>query len=94
MNHQSNRQIPWVQTGAGVLWTARRFPQSDGYAGTNTSYFNFTPQVGIGESVFARKNQSLNFGMRVVECTNLNLGQYNPGVPYVLNFSIGYSWWK
>jgi hypothetical protein len=25
---------------------------------------------------------------------NAGLGEINPGVPYTLNFSIGYSWWK
>jgi lipid A 3-O-deacylase len=94
MGHNSNGHIPWLQAGAGVLWTALRFPQGDGYPGTNTSIFNFTPQVGVGEDLFVKKNQSLNVGMRVVQYNNAGLGEINPGVPYTLNFSVGYSWWK
>jgi lipid A 3-O-deacylase len=94
MNHNSSRHIPWLQAGAGVLWTNERFPQGDGYAGTNTSIFNFTPQVGVGENLFVKKNQSLNVGMRVIQYNNAGLGEFNPGVPYTLNFSVGYSWWK
>jgi hypothetical protein len=93
-NHDSSRHIPWLQAGAGVLWTNGRFPQGDGVAGTNTSIFNFTPQVGVGENLFVRKNQSLNIGMHVIRYNNLGLGEINPGVPYTLNFSLGYSWWK
>jgi hypothetical protein len=44
--------------------------------------------------MFVKKNQSLNVGMRVVQYNNAGLGETNPGVPYTLNFSIGYSWWK
>jgi lipid A 3-O-deacylase len=94
MNHNSNRNIPWLQAGAGVLWTAHIFPQGGGYPGSYTSIFNFTPQLGIGENLFVKKNQSLNIGMRVVQYGNAGLGETNPGVPYTLNFSLGYSWWK
>jgi lipid A 3-O-deacylase len=93
MPHNSNRHIPWLQAGAGVLWTNGKFPQGYGYAGTNTSTFNFTPQVGVGENLFVKKNQSLNVAMRVIQYNNANLGEINP-VPYTLNFSVGYSWWK
>ncbi len=91
---KSDRTVPWLQAGAGVLWTAKTFPQGGGYPGSYTSNFNFTPQVGIGEDVFVRKNQSLNVGMRVVGYGNFGLGEYDPGVPYTFNFSVGYSWWK
>jgi len=94
MNHNSNRNVPWLQAGAGVLWTAHIFPQGLGYPGSYTSIFNFTPQVGVGESLFVKKNQSLNVGIRLMNINNEGLGEYNPGVPYTLNFSIGYSWWK
>ena len=77
-----------------MLWTAKRFPQGEGFPGTNTSIFNFTPQLGAGEDLFVRKNQSLNLGVRVVQYNNAGLGEFNPGVPYTLNFSIGYSWWE
>jgi lipid A 3-O-deacylase len=94
MGHNSNRHVPWLQAGAGVLWTAKRFPQGLGFPGNDTSIFNFTPQVGVGENLFVKKNQSLNVGTRVVQYNNAGLGEYNPGVPYTLNFSLGYSWWK
>jgi len=94
MSHNSNHRIPWLQAGAGVLWTASNFPQGGGYPGSYTSIFNFTPQVGVGENLFVKKNQSLNVGMRVIQYNNAGLGEINPGVPYTLNFSIGYSWWK
>jgi lipid A 3-O-deacylase len=94
MEHNSNRHIPWLQVGFGVLWTAQRFPQGEVFPGTHTSYFNFTPQLGVGEDLFVKKNQSLNVGVRIINFNNEGLGEINPGVPYTLNFGIGYSWWK
>lgn len=94
MNHNSNRHVPWLQAGAGVLWTSQRFPQGEAFPGTHTSYFNFTPQLGAGEDLFVKKNQSLNVGVRAVQYNNAGLGEINPGIQYTLQFSIGYSWWK
>ncbi len=93
MNHNSNRQIPWLQFGAGVLWTNHIFPQGGGYPGSSTSFINFTPQVGLGDNLFVRKNQSLNVGVRIIQYNNAHLGEVNP-VIYTVNFGIGYSWWK
>jgi len=94
MNSNSKRYVPWIQAGAGVLWTTHNFPQGHGRPGTYTSIFNFTPQVGVGENLFVKKNQSLDIGFKAINYNNEGLGEINPAVPYTLQFSLGYSWWK
>jgi hypothetical protein len=91
MRRDTSRSLPWAQLGGGVLWTNHFFPISS--AG-KTSVINFTPQLGIGQSVFIKKNQSLDFAIKAVHISNAGLGDHNPGVNVTLQFSAGYSWWK
>jgi lipid A 3-O-deacylase len=93
MKRDSSRIVPWVQLGSGLLWTARPFPQGEG-PGYYTSRINFTPQVGVGQNIFTKKNQSLNMAVKAVHISSAGLGEYNPGVIVSLQFSLGYSWWK
>lgn len=93
MQRESSRIVPWVQLGSGLLWTARPFPQRGG-PGYYTSRINFTPQVGIGQNIFTKKNQSLNMAVKAVHISSAGLGEYNPGIIVSLQFSLGYSWWK
>jgi lipid A 3-O-deacylase len=90
---QSKRFVPWFQLGSGLLWTGQNFPQGKG-PGAETSRINFTPQIGFGESIFTKKNQSLDLALKVVHISSAGLGEYNPGVNLTLQFSLGYSWWK
>lgn len=94
LKHESSRFVPWTQLGWGVLWTTQRFPQEAPDLVEYTSHLNFTPQFGVGESIFVRRNQSLNFGVRAVHIYNAGLSSYDPGVNVVLLLSAGYSWWK
>jgi hypothetical protein len=60
----------------------------------NTSVINFTPQGAIGESIFIKKNRSLDFAFKAVHISNAGLGVNNPGLNITLQFSAGYSWWR
>jgi lipid A 3-O-deacylase len=93
VRHEGRKELPWVQLGGGLLWTSQNFPIVP-FITADTSRINFTPQVGIGESVFVRKRQSLDFAIKAVHISNANLGDNNPGVNVTLQFSAGYSWWK
>jgi hypothetical protein len=94
MENDASRFVPWTQPGLGVLWTSQTFPQGTGQPGGSTSRFNFTPQVAFGQSIFVRKNQSLDLGVRAVHITNFGLTTYDPGVNIIVEFTAGYSWWK
>ena len=86
----SSRAFPWAQLGGGLLWTNHKFP----LLGGSTSVINFTPQVGIGESIFIKRRRSLDFAIKAVHISNAGLGDNNPGVNATLQFSMGYSWWR
>ncbi len=84
--------VPWLQGGAGLLWTSQRFPQGYTYAaGGNTSRINFTPQVGAGVSIPAGQDKRLELGVRTRWVGSAGLGEYNPGVT-TLQFTAGLSW--
>lgn len=90
MRSERSRAAPWAQLGGGLLWTNHKFP----ITAISTSVINFTPQVGVGESVFTRRNRSLDFAIKAVHISNAGLGDNNPGINITLQFSAGYSWWK
>jgi hypothetical protein len=94
MKDDTTRFVPWVQPGLGLLWTNKDFPQGYLTPGLQTSRWNFTPQVDLGEAIFVRKNRSINLGVRAVHITNFGLSTYDPGVNVVVEFSAGYSWWR
>lgn len=90
MKRDSSHVVPWVQVGAGLLWTNHKFP----LLGGSTSVINFTPQVGIGQSVFIKGNRSLDFAIKAVHISNAGLGDNNPGINAALQFCAGFSWWR
>jgi lipid A 3-O-deacylase len=94
MKNETDRWVPFFRLGSGLLWTSQRFPQGEGDVGGKTSRINFTPQVDFGESIFTKKRQSLNVGVRAIHISSAGLGEYNPGVNVTVQFTVGYSWWK
>jgi lipid A 3-O-deacylase len=90
----SRRSVPWAQLGAGLLWTNHQFPVADPITNANTSVINFIPHGAIGESIFIKKNQSLDFAFKAVHISNAGLGVNNPGLNITLQCSAGYSWWR
>lgn len=86
----ARRVLPWAQLGGGLLWTNHRFP----LLGLSDGVINFTPQVGVGESLFVHGNRSLDFAFKAVHISNAGLGDNNPGLNVTLQFSVGYSWWR
>ena len=90
----SRRSVPWAQLGGGLLWTSHKFPAPAPGIGGSTSVINFTPQGAIGESIFIKKNRSLDFAFKAVHFSNAGLGNSNPGLNITLQFSAGYSWWR
>lgn len=89
-NEETRHFQPWAQLGGGLLWTNHKFP----LLGGSTSVINFTPQVGIGENIFVRKDRSLEFAMKFVHISNAGLADNDPGLDITLQFSVGYFWWK
>lgn len=90
MKNNHARQRHWAQVGGGLLWTNHKFPAF----ATSSSVINFTPQGGVGESIFLRRDQSLDVGVKVVHISNGGLADSNPGLTATLQFSLGYSWWR
>ena len=94
IKHPDVRTVPWVQLGSGLLWTANEFPQRTGGTGSNTSRINFTPQVDLGEHLFLKQRNSLDVEVKFVHISSAGLGESNPGIPFSIQFGVGYSWWK
>jgi len=90
----SRRSVPWAQLGGGLLWTNHKFPVPNPLMIESTSVINFTPQGAVGESIFIKKNRSLDFAFKAVHISNAGLGVNNPGLDITLQFSAGYSWWR
>jgi hypothetical protein len=88
----SSRYVPWVQIGAGVLWTNHKFPITMWASPAST--FNFTPQVGAGLCVRQHSKRSIEVGVKVVHISNAGIGDSNPGINQTIVGSIGYSWWR
>ena len=90
----SRRSVTWAQLGGGLLWTNHKFPVPNPLMTESTSVINFTPQGAIGESIFIKKNRSLDFAFKAIHISNAGLGNENPGLDITLQFSAGYSWWR
>ena len=80
------RLVPYVQMGAGMLWTSRDFP-------AGTSSFNFTPQGGLGAYWVRTDRSSVAFGVRFHHISNAGIKKPNPG-HNALYFYAGLSWWR
>jgi lipid A 3-O-deacylase len=89
LRNADSRIAPWAQAGVGFLWTNRSFPALAG----NPGVINFTPQAGAGTNIFVKKNQSFDFGFKVMHISNAGLGDTDPGINVSLRFTVGYRWW-
>lgn len=98
LKKDTSRFVPWVQPGFGLLWTNRSFPQGYGDAQVQpvvrAGHINFTPQVGFGESILFRRNQSMSLGVEAIHITSFGLATYDPGVNVIVELRAGYSWWR
>jgi hypothetical protein len=79
------RFVPYIQAGAGMLFTSRDFPA--------TSSFNFTPQGGFGAYLFQKPQRAVSFGVRYHHISDAGIAKPNPG-HNSLYFYAGLSWWK
>ncbi|HWP85761.1 MAG TPA: acyloxyacyl hydrolase [Terriglobia bacterium] len=80
------RLVPYLQLGAGLLFTTRDFP-------AGTSSFNFTPQGGVGAYWFTSPRRAVSVGVRYHHTSNAGTGRANPG-HNALYFYAGLSWWR
>lgn len=85
-----DRIRPYGQLGGGLLWTATKFPQSEGRL--VTSNVNFTPQLELGVQIPTRSRRSLDVSARAVHISSAGLGVSNPGVNVNVQLHVGYSW--
>ena len=86
--HGQSRLVPWAQGAGGLLYTTRKFPLP------GTSVWNFEPQFGLGAHYFLNDRHSIDFGAQAIHISNASLGDRNSGVNALVQFQLGYTWWK
>jgi len=96
---RSRKIQPWFQAAGGLIYTTHQFPpnmMSNPALGINgsTSVWNFTPQGGLGAHFFVKPRRSIDFGVNAVHISSASLGDRNPGVNALMQFQIGYTYWK
>ncbi len=80
----NSRLKPYVQSGAGFIFSAKPIPVPDGLS------TNFIGDFGGGMVYSVTPTRLVNFGYRYFHISNMNLGKINPG--YNANvFYVGYS---
>ena len=85
------RVMPFVMAGAGFLLTSDR-PRNRN-SQFNASQFNFTPQGGLGVSIFIKERASLNLEYRLHHVSDAGITARNPGLDssiFLVGFSIFY----
>ena len=85
---RDSRLVPWAQGAGGLLYTTHKYPLP------GTSVWNFEPQFGVGVHYFVRPRHSIDLGANAVHISNASLGDHNPGVNALVQFQLGYTWWK
>ena len=91
----TQKVVPWLQFGGGLLWTDHKFPESFyPLPSGNTSVINFTPQVGAGVNLFRNTRHSADLAVKFIHISSAGLGNSNPGIDYTIQLAAGYSWWK
>ena len=80
------RVVPFVQAGAGMLFTSLEVPQG-------TSRFNFTPEGGVGLYWFRWPRAAIVFGVRYHHISNAGTAEPNPGRNSI-HIHTGISWWR
>lgn len=88
-SEQPRPVFPWLQVGGGILWTNHKFPITMWAA--PASVINFTPQVGGGITLYGRKRQHVDIGVKVVHISNAGLGDSNPGLNQTIQGVVSYS---
>ena len=80
----SSRLKPYVQVGAGFIFTSKPIPVPQ------SPRYNFIGDFGGGLMFSLTKTRTINFGYRYFHISNMNIGEINPG--YNANiFYVGYS---
>jgi len=59
-----------------------------------TSVWNFEPQFGVGAHYFLNDRHSIDFGAQAIHISNASLADRNSGVNALVQFQLGYTWWK
>jgi hypothetical protein len=80
--------VPWAQGAGGLVYTTRKYPIP------GTSVWNFEPQFGIGAHYFVNYRHSIDFAANAIHISNASLGDRNPGINALVQFQLGYTWWK
>ena len=80
--------IPYVAAAGGVLFTHTNIPPGD------TSYVNFTSQLVTGARIFLKQDRAIFFEDAIGHLSNASLGTHNPGYNGLIEFTVGYSWFK
>jgi hypothetical protein len=93
----SKRIQPWFQGAGGLIYTTHKFPPDvllpHGLPG-GTSVWNFSPQGGVGIHWFTRSRRAVDLAVNAVHISSASLGDHNPGVNALVQFQVGYTWWK
>jgi lipid A 3-O-deacylase len=94
---RKRRFQPWFQAAGGLIYTTHKFPPDvlvpHGFPG-GTSVWNFSPQGGVGVHYFTRPGRSIDLGVNAVHISSASLGDHNPGVNALIQFQVGYTFWK
>ena len=86
--HSEKRLVPWAQGAGGLLYTTKKYPLPA------TSVWNFEPQFGVGVHYFVNSRHSIDFAANAIHISNASLGDHNAGVNALVQFQLGYTWWK
>jgi hypothetical protein len=86
--HRQSRLVPWAQGAGGLLYTTRKYPLP------GTSVWNFEPQFGIGAHYFFSERRSIDLAANAIHISNASLADRNPGINALVQFQLGYTWWK
>ncbi|HKS83571.1 MAG TPA: acyloxyacyl hydrolase [Candidatus Acidoferrales bacterium] len=82
------RIVPYVAAAGGIIFSRDNIPPGD------TSQVNFTSQFVTGARVFLKNGRTIFFEDAVGHLSNASLGNHNPGYNGLIEFTIGFSWFK
>ena len=88
-NFTSHKKVvPYAAAAGGIVFTRANVPPGD------TSRVNFTSQLVTGFRIFVKPNRTIFFEDAIGHMSNASLGNHNPGYNGLIEFTIGFSWWK
>jgi hypothetical protein len=83
-----NKVVPYLAAEGGLLLSTKDIPQAD------TSSINFMPGGAFG-FYFLRGNRSaIDASIHITHISNASLSDHNPGINAILQFRLGYTWFK